>query len=149
MKLLTIVILLISCFSYAGIEVGEKFLLPNVTYVNGGATVASGAILNIGQNVLTRTNSGGKTFYLNSFTIEGFFNVVSASATWLGSCSLQIPIGTTVATFNLMNPTNSGVDRVVVNPTWPIVVTNSMGFNCVNKTATTTNWGANYNGWEY
>ncbi len=150
-KLITLLgLLLIGSFASAGITLGEKFLLPNVLYVNSGATVATGAGgLLQGKTVVSRTNTGVANFYLNSFTIEGFFNVVSASATRLGYCSLQIPAGTTVATYNFVNPTGSQVDRVVITPQSPIVVSSSFAVQCANSTTTTTNWGVTYNGWEY
>ena len=147
MKSLIFAILLISSFANAGITLGEKFLLPNVLYVNSGGTVA---IASVGAlNVVSRTNTGAKNFYLNSFNIEGFFNVISASATKIGACSLQIPSGTTVATWNMTNPTTSEIDRMVVTPSTPITISSSFAISCSNLTTTPTNWFVNYNGWEY
>ena len=148
-QILVLCLFLIGSFASAGITLGEKFLLPNVLYVNAGATVATAGGLLQGVTVVSRTEPGGKNFYLNSFTIEGFFSTPSATATLLGTCSLQIPAGTTVATFNLANPTTSQVDRIVVTPQSPIVVSSSFAFSCANKTATSVYWGATYNGWEY
>ncbi len=147
MKSLILAILLVSSFANAGISLGEKFLLPNATYINAGGTVGTAVVA--AQNIVSRTETGGKNFYLNSFSMEGFFNIISASATKIGSCSLQIPTGTTVATFNLTNTTTSEIDRVVVTPETPIVVSSSFAISCSNLTTTGTSYFIDYNGWEY
>lgn len=131
----------------AGINIAEKFLLPNVLYVNSGGTV--GTIALTAKNIVTRTENGVNNFYLTSFTIEGFFNVINAVATRIGTCSLQVPIGTTVSKFNLINGTTSAIDRIVVTPETPIVVSNSFAISCANLTTTATNWFINFTGWEY
>ena len=150
MRLLSIFlsIFFVGSFAFAGIDLSTKFLLPGVNYVLTGATLSTTAINTGGQNVVTRSEDG-KTFYLNYLSIEGLFNVISASATQLGKCSLQVPTGTTVATFNLLNPTTSGEDRVILEPAYPIPITKSMAISCAPATATQTNWYINFNGFEY
>ncbi len=147
MKFLILALLLVSSLAKAGITLDEKYLLPNVLYVNSGGTI--GTISNNAINVVTRTNNGPKNFYITAFSIEGFFNVINASATRIGSCSLQVPAGTTVASFNLTNPTSSGIDRVIIAPATPIVVSSSFAISCQNLTTTATDWFVNYYGWEY
>ncbi len=147
MKFLILSILLIGSIASAGISIDEKFLLPNVNYVAAGTTIYTASLL--GKNMLTRTENGVSSFYLSSFTVEGFYTTISATAAKLGLCSLQIPIGTTIASFFLSNPTTSQVDRVVVTPRFPIVITTSFALSCQPVQSTSTQWGVTYTGWEY
>ena len=147
MKYLVLAILLLSSLANAGITLDEKYLLPNVLYVNAGGTL--GTSLTTATNIVSRTENGVSNFYINNFSIEGFYNQTNAVATKLGSCSLQVPVGTTVASFNLVNPTASGIDRIIVNPSTPIVVSKSFAISCQALTTTGTSWYVNYSGWEY
>ena len=150
MRLLSIFfsLFLMGSSAFAGIDLSTKFLLPGVNYVLTGATLSTSAGNPGGTNILTRSEDG-KTFYLSYFSVSGQFDTVSATATRLGSCSLQVPTGTTIATWFITNPTTSAADRVVVTPAYPIPVTSSMAISCAPLTATKTDWYVNFAGFEY
>lgn len=99
---------------------------------------------------LAYTTTGGKTFYITYLDIEGKFLNASATAVGLGTCSLEIPRGTTIMTYNLMNPSHSAVDRIVVSPAEPLIATGGQVVvgSCIPAGSTVTTWQINFGGYE-
>jgi hypothetical protein len=100
------------------------------------------------QNLFSRTTTVGKTFFITYLEIEGYFTAVSATGVTLGTCSLQIPAGTTTATFSFQNPTNEALDRVVVPIPNPIPASASVAVSCAAHASTSTTWYTNVGGYE-
>ena len=138
--------LLFSGSAHAFVSIDEAFRLPNVGYVASGADVitASGSSVQI----LSRNTNSPKTFYLEGLYIEEAPNVISATGVHMGTCSLQIPSGTTVMTFNFNNSTNSQIDRQQFQPALPMVIPSSFAVSCYPQASTSEYWNVNYVGFE-
>jgi hypothetical protein len=117
-----------------------------VSYVQTGAdviTVAAGA-----STVLTRTTNTPKTFYLDLIDMEAAFNVISGTAVAIGTCSLQVPAGNTIMSWNFQNSTTSSIDRHFVQLSHAIAVPASFAISCNPKASTSSYWNVNYFGYE-
>lgn len=155
----TIVVGLLSLFlSQIAFASGPDWMLGSslnnaVVYVQAGADV----VISSGQSVqiLSRTTSTPKTFYLDLVDMEAALNTISATAAPLGTCSLQIPAGATtqtglnIMTWNFQNTTNSQVDRHFFQLSHAIAVPTSFAINCKPVAATSSYWNINYTGVEY
>ncbi len=118
-----------------------------VTYVQAGADVVTAAGSSV--SILSRTTHTPQTFYLDTIDMEAALNTVSATAVRLGTCSLQIPSGTTVMSWNFQNPTNEAPDRHFVKLTHAIAVPSSFTISCYpNTNSASTYWNVNYFGYE-
>ncbi len=118
-----------------------------VVYVQSGADVitASGSSVSI----LSRTTNTPKTFYLDLIDMEAAFNTISATAIAMGTCSLQIPAGSTIMTWNFNNATTSQIDRHFFQTSHALAVPASFAISCTPKGSTSTYWNVNYSGVEY
>ncbi len=151
MKILFILSLLLICSISYGKSLEEKFMDPGVTYITSGKTVAFAQVVS-GGSVLTSYNvssNPGSVFNLNYISISGNLDVPSATATNLGSCSLQIPTGTTVAIWPFTNATTSSQSPMILAPKFPIPVTSSFAISCAPLVASKIDWYVNYGGWQY
>ena len=145
MKTLTLVLFFLSSVSFGSglFGLGSN---PNNNYVSatGKATTVSGA----NQNILTRNTTSGKTFFISYLEIEGFYTSVSSTGATIGTCSLEIPAGTSVATFSLQNPTNEAIDRIVIPMTVPLAAPTSAAVSCIPVGSTSTKWQSSIGGYE-
>lgn len=127
--------------------------------VSLGNTVAKSVVGKLGVSTTTSTShaavlsysvSQNKTFYITSFGIEARLTAASATVSTLGTCALEIPSGTSVASFQLVNPTNGAMDRVVLAPTEPISVNAGTAavIACDPGTATSTVFRGTFQGYE-
>ncbi len=118
------------------------------TIVGQGSTLATAATTY--AEVLTYTTTGGKTFYITGFGIEGGLSTASATASTLGYCSLQVPRGTTVAKYRLYNATHGAIDRILVSPAEPVAVqaATTVVVSCIPQFGTSMIWGGNVIGYE-
>lgn len=147
MKLLLFITLFYGSFALCQTEsLTSNFLAPGVGYVNAGADVILSAAAS--TVVLTRTNTSGKNFYIDILFIEAAPDVISATGVHLGTCALQSPAGTTIMTFNFNNSTSSQIDRLTLEPTYPIPISTSFAISCWPASATSGYWNVDYSGFE-
>lgn len=143
MKLLLLMGVLFSLDVFA-----QTWQVPN-TYVVGrnGSTATSATTY---TEVVQYGPTNGKNFYVNGFTIEAKLSTPSATVSSLGTCSLQIPRGTSVATFNLINPSTGAMERVDFMPHGPLFVKsgNSIVGSCTPQNSTSTVYNINLVGYE-
>lgn len=127
--------------------------------VSLGSSVAKSQVMKTGitttasvahNQVLNYTTSTGKTFYITYAEIEGRLSTVSGTAGLLANCALEIPQGTTVASFQLFNATHGAIDRVIIAPAEPIVATSGQIVTgaCDPAAATSTVFKVNFGGYE-
>lgn len=139
--------------------VSTGFAIQPALQVSLGSSVAKANVFQAGSvntaakthtNITTYTVSAGKTFYVSYMEVEGVLNTASATASSLGQCSLEIPSGTTVATFQLSNPTNGAVDRVVFSPAEPFYARAGqvVAVSCDPSSTSSTYWRTNFGGFE-
>ncbi len=103
------------------------------------------------QVVLTYTVTTGKTLYLQYLSLDVRLTAVSATATVLGSISLETPSGTKVITHTTVNPTTSQVDRIhpySFSEPYPIASAVVVRVVCTPAIVTSTLWIANFGGYE-
>ena len=144
-----LIILSLFCGSLASAQTSSllsNFLTPGVNYVNAGADVIISAANSTA--IITRSNTSGKVFYLDMLFIETAPDVISGTGVHLGTCALQSPAGTTVMTFNFNNSTASQIDRLTLEPTYPIPIATSLEVSCWPAAATAGYWNVNYSGFE-
>jgi hypothetical protein len=102
------------------------------------------------QVVLTHTVTASKLLMLSYVTIEARLTVVSATASILGDCSLELPSGTKVITHTFTNPTTSRVDRVPYtfpDPV-PLAAGSVVRIVCTPAATTSMTWKASFGGYE-
>lgn len=99
---------------------------------------------------LSYTTTTGKTFYITQAVIEGRLNTASATVSLMGTCSLQIPRGTTVAKFSMVNPSHGAAERIIMTPAEPFFATSGQitVLSCTPANATSTNWQGDLTGYE-
>lgn len=139
-------LMLVSSIGLSAVPIDEKYALPNVSYVYAGSDVLTSTGASV--QVLSRNSSFGKTFYIDSLIMEAAPTVISATGVHMGTCSLQVPAGTTVMTFNFNNSTASQIDRQVIQPSHPIAVPSSFAVSCFPASTTAEYWNINYVGFE-
>jgi hypothetical protein len=102
------------------------------------------------QVILTRTVTGGTTFYLEYVCFNVRLTALSATASILGAASLETPSGTKVYTDTYVNPTTSHIEPNCVYFGEPIAVAASVVVRCVTTPAATTSmlWFCNFGGYE-
>lgn len=103
------------------------------------------------QVVLTYTVTAGKTFYLQYLQLEGRLTVQSATASILGTLSLETPSGTKVITHTLLNHTIENVDRIPTSDfSEPIPIAAGVVIRvvCTPTAVTSMLWIANFGGYE-
>ncbi len=142
-----ILILLFGSLGFSQTQsLNSNFLSPGVGYIaSGGDVILSSAS---STAVLSRTNTAGKTFYLDMLFIEAAPNAISGTGVHLGTCALQSPIGSSVMTFNFNNSTASQIDRLILEPTYPIPISSSFQISCWPASSTAGYWNVNYSGFE-
>lgn len=102
------------------------------------------------QVVLTYTVTGGKTFYVEYVCFNVRLTTLSATASILGTESLETPSGTKVYTDTYTNPTTSHIEPNCVYFGEPIAVAAAAVIRCVTTPAATTSmlWLCNFGGYE-
>jgi hypothetical protein len=102
------------------------------------------------QVILTYTVTAGKTFWLEYYGYDTRLTVLSATASILGTASLELPSGTKVFTSTETNPTTSQTGMRIVTFSEPIPVTAGTVIRVVCTPAATTSmtWIANFGGYE-
>lgn len=102
------------------------------------------------QVVLTYTVTAGKTLYITSYTVQARLTVLSATATILGTISLEIPSGTKVYTEDRINPTTAETPPTPTTPVEPIPVAAGtvVRFVCTPAAVTSMRWLASFAGYE-
>ena len=102
------------------------------------------------QVVLTYTVTAGKTFYLEYFEIEARLTALSATASILGTASLENPSGTKGHTSTFTNQTTSEVKRIVIPLAEPIPIATGTVIRvvCTPAAATSMLWIGNFGGYE-
>jgi len=102
------------------------------------------------QVVLTYTVTAGKTLYLSYLELSAVLTVLSATASILGTISLETPSGTKVLTERMQNGTTSAPDRIVMSFPDPIIVAAGVVIRvvCTPGAVTSTLWRANFGGFE-
>ena len=101
------------------------------------------------QVVLTYTVTAGKTFYLQYFRADVRLTAVSATASILGTYSLESPAGTKLYTATNTNPTTSetGTNGVaMIN--LPFSAGTVIRVVCTPAAVTSMTWVANFGGYE-
>lgn len=127
-----------------GTSFGKSAVLKTGTLVTTATT--------IDQIVLTYTVTALKTFYLEYLDLFGRLTAVSATASILGTISVETPSGTKVFTASLVNPTtsDSGSQRAAVPLVEPIPIPAGAVIRVVVTPAAVTSmtWLANFGGYE-
>lgn len=102
------------------------------------------------QVILTYTVTAGKTFYVQYLEILARLTVLSATATILGTASLETPSGTKDITVSLVQPTTAEVQRhqYVFSEPIPVAAAAVIRVVCTPAAATSTTWVANFGGYE-
>lgn len=102
------------------------------------------------QVILTYTVTSGKTFFLCYFSQDVRLTAVSATASIIGTVSLETPAGTKVWTSTETNPTTSQTGQKVVAPSDPLPIPSGTVIRWVCTPAATTSmtWVANFGGYE-
>ena len=102
------------------------------------------------QVILTYTVTAGKTFWLEYYAYDTRLTAVSATASILGTISLENPSGTKIFTSTETNPTTSETKMIVITFSEPIPITAGTVIRVVTTPAATTSmtWVANFGGYE-
>jgi hypothetical protein len=102
------------------------------------------------QVVVTHTVTASKLLMLSYVTIEGRLTAVSGTASILGDCSLEPPLGTKAITHTFTNPTTSEVDRVpyVFPDPIPLAAGSVVRVVCTPAAVTSMTWKASFGGYE-
>jgi hypothetical protein len=102
------------------------------------------------QVIVTDTVTALKTYFVEYLSIEGELTVASATATILGTVSLELPSGIKVVSHRLVNPTSSAPDRVVYTFAEPIPIGagSVVRVVCTPTAATSMTWTASLGGYE-
>jgi len=102
------------------------------------------------QVVLTYTVTAGKTLFLGYLHLSGSLTAVSATATVLGTVSLETPSGTKVFTARMTNPTTSATGDLTVPLADPIPIAAGTVVRVVVTPAAVTSmtWVCNFGGVE-
>lgn len=102
------------------------------------------------QVILTYTVTAGKTLWLEYYAYDVRLTVVSATASILGTVSLELPSGTKGFTSTETNPTTSATGMRILSFSDPIPVTSGTTIRIVCTPAATTSmtWVGNVGGYE-
>jgi hypothetical protein len=102
------------------------------------------------QVVLTYTVTSGKTFYLLYYAYDVRLTAISATASILGTVSVETPSGTKVITTSEVNPTTSETSAVTLSLPVPIPIASGTVIRIVCTPAATTSmtWLGNIGGYE-
>ncbi len=135
-------------------QVNANALSVSLGSTTGKAVIGKGGTLAAASTAynepLAYTTSAGKNLYITGYEIEASLSTVSATTVGLGYCSLQIPRGTTVATYRFVNASHGGMDRISISPAEPIAVQslNTVVVSCLPSAATSVIWGGNIVGYQ-
>lgn len=145
----------VSASSLGVVVASDQAAIPTYKVTGGQTTVMKTGTLTTtavtaDQVVLTYTVTAAKTFYLCYLTMYGRLTATSATATILGSISLETPSGTKVITLDDVNPTTSEVEFNPITFGEPIPVAAGVVIRVVVTPAATTSmlWRANFGGYE-
>lgn len=102
------------------------------------------------QVVLTYTVTAGKTLFLQYFTLMARLTALSATASVLGTMSVETPSGTKVFTTSFTNPTVSLIRPtvIVVAEPIPIPAGTVLRMVCTPAAVSSMLWIANFGGFE-
>jgi len=102
------------------------------------------------QVILTYTVTAGKTLWLEYYGYDTRLTILSATASILGTASLEMPSGTKVFTSTETNPTTSQTGMRIVTFSEPIPVTAGTVIRvvCTPAANTSMTWIANFGGYE-
>ncbi len=102
------------------------------------------------QVVLTYTVTIGKTLWLAYYAYDTRLTVLSATASILGTMSLELPSGTKGFTSSETNPTTSQTAMRILNFSEPIPVTSGTTVRvvCTPAAVTSMTWIGNLGGYE-
>lgn len=102
------------------------------------------------QVVLTYTVTAGKTLYLNAIMVQARLTTLSATASILGTWSLETPSGTKCISFDDLNATTSADVPFIVPFVEPIPIATGVVVRivCTPAAATSMKWQANIIGYE-
>lgn len=102
------------------------------------------------QVVHTYTVTSGRTLYLEYVEISAVLTALSATASILGTASLETPSGTKVITERFQNMTISKPDRLFLTFPEPIPIAAGVVIRvvCTPPGAASTVWRANFGGYE-
>ncbi len=108
------------------------------------------AAITADQVILTYTVTAGKTFWLEYYGYDVRLTVVSATASILGTMSLEIPAGTKAFTSTETNPTTSQTGMRILTFSEPVPVPAGTVIRVVATPAAVTSmtWVANFGGYE-
>lgn len=106
--------------------------------------------ITVDQVILTYTVTAGKTFWLEYYAYDVRLTVLSATASILGTMSLELPSGTKTISSTETNPTTSQTGLRTITFSEPIPVTSGTIIRVVTTPAATTSmtWIANFGGYE-
>ncbi len=121
----------------------------NRTLVMKTGTLVTTAVTS-DQVILTYTVTTGKTFFLTYISSDVRLTVVSATASILGTISLESPAGTKLYSSTETNPTTSqtGMRSVSFSEPMPIPSGTVIRFVTTPAAATSMTWIANFGGFE-
>ncbi len=102
------------------------------------------------QVILTYTVTVGKTFWLEYYAYDVRLTVLSATASILGTVSLEAPAGTKLFTSTETNPTTSqtGMRTLTFSEPLPIASGTVIRVVCTPAAATSMTWVVNFGGYE-
>jgi len=102
------------------------------------------------QVILTYTVTAGKTFYLLYVQGDVRLTAISATASILGTWSLEAPSGTKVYTVTNINPTTSetSVDGFAIGTPIPVPAGTVIRIVCTPAAVTSMTWVGNFGGYE-
>lgn len=102
------------------------------------------------QVVLTYTVTSGKTLWLEYYAYDTRLTAISATASILGTVSLETPSGTKVFTSTETNPTTSQTGMRILTFSEPIPVTAGTIIRvvCTPAAVTSMTWIVNFGGFE-
>lgn len=101
------------------------------------------------QVVQTYTVTAGKTFYLQYLTVQARLTVLSATASIMGTISLESPAGTKLYTLTITNPTVSLILPLsVIFQNLPIAAGTVIRVVCTPAAVTSMTWICNFGGFE-
>ncbi len=124
-------------------DVGVPTIKPNTAALTTTATTAD-------QVILTYTVTNGKTLYLLGAVLGARLTVLSATASILGTCSIETPSGTKILTVDFDNATSEFSDRQDVALAKPIPIASGVVIRvvCTPAAATSMLWRATLIGYE-
>jgi hypothetical protein len=115
-------------FSQTCFSSGLTSLFSTPAFVSAGSSTTTSSTTPV--QIFSRNTTAGKTYFISNAQLQGFYGAVSATGATIGTCSLEIPAGTTVATWYFHNQTIENIDQKLISFNPPLAAPTSVSGAC-------------------